>query len=1645
MKIPMIIAILGLTMVFGGNAVAQGTGGLDRATAIEPFLNGALPRATPRPSTGNWQLVNAFPSLTFIDPVQMLPVPFSKRLMVVEKAGRLVVFENSATTTAKTVLIDIRSQVESSHDSGMMGLAFHPQFGVPGSANRHFLYVFYRWTPQKSQTNPGYCRLSRFTWDPATNSIAPGSESVLINQYDRHNWHNGGGILFGPDGFLYLSIGDEGGANDQYDSGQRMDTGLLAGVLRIDVDRDPTKSHAIRRQPRNPATPPAGWPNSSSQGYFIPNDNPWQSPDGSRLEEFHAIGLRSPHRMTIDPATGQIWVGDVGQGTQEEVSRVVRGGNLQWPYREGSVAGPKAKPAALIGTDVAPVYSYGRSLGGCVIGGYVYRGSLHPELEGRYLFGDHVSGRIWSLDASGATPTVTSLLTLTAHGPGPKNGMGSFGIDASGEIYVLSLAGTDLDGGRIYRLEKSSGGIAEPPRLLSQTTAFTNLATLAPAQGVMPYDVIQPLWSDGAEKRRWLAVPNDGTPNTAAERIGWSEEGNWTFPNGTVLIKHFEVPGRRLETRFFVRGNDGVWFGFTYRWRPDGSDAELLPEEPLDETFTVNGSTRTWHFPGRAECSSCHTEPAGRVLGLRTRQMNRDFLYSTTGRTANQITTLNRLGFFSPAVDEAGLAAMLTSRAQGDNDATLERRARSYLDANCSHCHQPGTQVQASFDARLTTPPWSQNLINGIAGNNLGTSGARLVKPTNLNLSIVHRRAGSTAAGIAMPPVGKNLVDTAGLQLLSNWINSLDPSIGPTGPVTGSPPRDSIAPVLTLTRSGGTGPVTGPFTVSLTAGEPILGLTAADFTLVNATVSNLAGSGASWTFTVTPVAAGAGSVTIGSDRITDANGNANPALATPLAFTHQPPPVPVNLLTNGGFESGLDGWDRGGSVSTTTTAYRGVSAASVGASTWITRGVSVTERVNHVFRGWIAAAGPGVRAEAGLTFWDANGVWIEDRTLVIEPGTSWQAFQLAFTAPVGARNVSVWFLTNGSGGIRLDELVVETGGTGVPLPVFQPDMTNRIENGGFESGLAAWDTGGTVTLANTPKSGTRAARIGAESYVVQTKAVVSGRKLALAGSALTATGGRFEAGFSFWDASGAWITDRTLMIGESVSYRDFLVDTVVPERSARVTVWIWVPAGSAATVDDLVLFDPDELVRNPGNLLSNGGFESGSLLPWDTGGTAVSLVTNARTGSGAARVGSEAFLVHNQSATPGERYLLTGHAIGEGTAGASREAGFSFWSRTGQWLGDRVVPLASGTTYAAFSVEGLVPENAASFSTWIWCGAGGAATVDDLSLKRTAEASTTPAPTLATPLAGQEAEALAGDLTLLSLKSARSLDLVKIQFFDSDSLLSAALGTALPVYATGWFADFSERAAEVFASAGGSARKSLAMRVDGPGIVSVQWSVEGDSRLGVLKLFVDGRETERLDDGNGPAWRTVAVNLATQGMHTLEFRLEPSGIDGLAPADLRVGLREFEFYPGIPQLQPDLAIASRNEPFTGTDLIDPTGLRQTVWAPTTGSSPANFRVRWRNRADELADGARFWGPTGDPRHQVSYFAPGNARINVTSNVASGLWETRFAAPGAGLDLEISVRRTSKKRPRTGFSGSLRATSLLRETKSDRVGFRTIPR
>ena len=548
--------------------------GIDSPQPIGPYLNGVFPSATPGPS-GSWQVVDAFPNLTFVDPVRLIHRAEMDRFYVVGKSGQIWFFADAPDTATKTLFLDLGPQTRVAGDSGMLGMAFHPEFGVQGSSNRNYVYIYYRYTPDKTYSTgtsatPAYMRLSRFTVSPVTQTANPASELVLINQFDRHDWHQGGGMFFGPDGFLYLTVGDEGAAHDSYNSAQKLNSGLYSGILRIDVDMDPQRSHPIRRQPLPGANPPAGWPETYSANYFIPNDNPWQDAGGGILEEFYAVGLRSPHSMTYDADTGDIWIGDVGQGSREEVSVATKGGNLQWPYREGDINGSKPKPSSLIGVDAPPVWAYPRSDGGCVIGGFVYRGQKFAgELFGKFLVGDHNSRRLWTVTRRpGQTPLVEYLTSMPGQNGG-KAQLAGWGTDDEGNVYMCKPNGTGNGNGRIYKLAQSGTAVPEPPATLSQTGAFSNLADLTPTQGLLPYSVNAPLFSDNALKRRWIAVPNNGSHNTSGEKITIGPDGTWQFPAGSVVVKHFELPTNendanaisRLETRFLVHTADGgnVW------------------------------------------------------------------------------------------------------------------------------------------------------------------------------------------------------------------------------------------------------------------------------------------------------------------------------------------------------------------------------------------------------------------------------------------------------------------------------------------------------------------------------------------------------------------------------------------------------------------------------------------------------------------------------------------------------------------------------------------------------------------------------------------------------------------------------------------------------------------------------------------------------------------------------------------------------------------------------------------------------------------------------------------------------------------------------------------------------------------------------
>jgi uncharacterized repeat protein (TIGR03806 family) len=327
------------------------------------------------------------------------------------------------------------------------------------------------------------------------------------------------------------------------------------------------------------------------------------------------------------------------------------------------------------------------------------------------------------------------------------------------------------------------------PQLLSQTGAFSDMRQLTPAAALVPYDLAVAFWSDGATKSRWASIPDGAT-------IGFAAQGEWTFPAGTVFVKHFELATdetkpelkRRLETRLIVRDRDGGVYGVTYKWRPDNSDADLLTTNLTEDIVikTATGArTQQWYYPSRQDCLTCHTANAGLVLGVKTRQLNRDFAYPS-GVTDNELRAWNHAGLLAPKLDESKLANLPALARADDLSRSLEDRARSYLDANCAHCHRPRGTV-AAFDARYDTPLARQNLIGAPVLIDQRIDNPRIVAPNDIWRSLLYVRA-STLEPMKMPPLAHNELDEKSVALLREWIQSLPgppvvppPAISPNG------------------------------------------------------------------------------------------------------------------------------------------------------------------------------------------------------------------------------------------------------------------------------------------------------------------------------------------------------------------------------------------------------------------------------------------------------------------------------------------------------------------------------------------------------------------------------------------------------------------------------------------------------------------------------------------------------------------------------------------------------------------------------------------------------------------------------------------------------------------------------------------------
>jgi mono/diheme cytochrome c family protein len=554
---------------------------------------------------------------------------------------------------------------------------------------------------------------------------------------------------------------------------------------------------------------------SDGKNYSVPPDNPFVGQPGIAPETW-AYGFRNPWRITFDSRTGDLWVGQNGQDLWEQAYVVHRGENYGWSVNEGSHPFQPTRqrgPTPIVMPTIEHPHSEMRSL----TGGIVYYGDKFPELNGVYVYGDFGTGRIFGARYEGGKVTWHRELARTTLQ------IVGFREDKHGDLFVLD------DGGGLWKLETAPAAEAQAtpfPTKLSETGLFTDTKTHTPDPGLIPYSVNAALWSDGAAKERFIALPGDSTIEVTPTR-------GWKFADGAVLVKTFALDldegnpatRKRVETRLLTR-TQGQWYGYSYRWDDDQTDATLVGAAGIDKPFSIKDPaaptgvrTQTWHYPSRAECMTCHSRAANFVLGPSTLQMNRDYDYPAPGGGVvrdNQLRTLEHLGVLrTDYAAWSGEAIRRELKRDGKQGAELDRlverrsaqkdqrqpqpsallpippaqhpaivdpsdpkadlalRAKSYLHANCAICHVEAGGGNAQLDLEFTTPPENTRIFDATPQHDsFGIAGARIIARGDPARSVLLHRMSTRGPG-QMPPLATTRVDEEAIRMLKEWVEGM--------------------------------------------------------------------------------------------------------------------------------------------------------------------------------------------------------------------------------------------------------------------------------------------------------------------------------------------------------------------------------------------------------------------------------------------------------------------------------------------------------------------------------------------------------------------------------------------------------------------------------------------------------------------------------------------------------------------------------------------------------------------------------------------------------------------------------------------------------------------------------------------------------
>jgi len=822
-----------------------------------------VPLTPPAASAGALTIKNGLPGVTFSGAVGMTSVPGTPAALLVASVDGSVWYVPDSTlpNPTKHKVLDVASLSNFTRGRSIYSIEAFPDFATTG----HILVNYQGNAARLPQPGVGQTvfdvmpnldrdgapngvietdlRVSRFTLSPAhiadavangmsaaENLTALGTEYPYLNLAEQHLFHSINDCKFGPDGYLYITFGDEGDQGDPYRNGQRLTKDFYSSMIRIDVNPASTNP---KPNPHYAIAAGGGLDVNGKYQFFlnaatqqpnfrVPADNPFiHTSRGGTWDghfnntdltadldhvrtEMWAVGLRNPFKFHLDVEDGtgetEAWIGDVGRDTWEEFTILKKGQNAGWSFYEGNALNPGVTHPSMPSGNTPhkpPLFTYLHSQGNnSATGGVFYRDTALAGLTNRYVCGDYGSGRIWSIGRDGNVVELTDLRESS-------NLIVDFHVDpVTKDIFVLENSGS----GRVMRITMQAAQGENYPSKLSELGIFADLSDLTPSPGVVPYAPNLKFWSDGADKSRWFAIKN------LTDTIGYAAEGNWIFPEGMVWVKHFDFdldrshPGtlrKRLETRVLVRNGTGA-YGVSYRWNEAGTEATLVANGGEDFPLSyleANGtpSNISWHIPSRAECNSCHTATAGHALSMNTRQLN--LASSMAGQGGNMLSLLSQSGYL--AGFSGNPAELPRHYRPNETSVDLETRVRSYLAVNCSYCHQPGGAAPDSWDGRAELSLADTHLLYGHPVSEATPDLTdNIIRPGDKNNSAIWNKINARTAingnynGYSqMPPLATNVLDDEAIAMIGEWIDqhANQPPAPAPGSVTGTTPLSENA------------------------------------------------------------------------------------------------------------------------------------------------------------------------------------------------------------------------------------------------------------------------------------------------------------------------------------------------------------------------------------------------------------------------------------------------------------------------------------------------------------------------------------------------------------------------------------------------------------------------------------------------------------------------------------------------------------------------------------------------------------------------------------------------------------------------------------------------------------------------------------